>query len=389
MPGELSATLEQGLARLCSVLPFAQAAEHLAFFWGVQVSASTARRHAEAVGAAYVAVQEAELQQLEQACPVPPAGPPLQQVSADGAMVPLVGGKWAEVRTVAVATVGSNPRTDQAQATEPSYFSRLTDHDTFIRSAQVELHRRGTETAGVVVGVMDGAPWLQELLDRYRPDATRVLDLPHALGHLATTAQATFGAGSAALAVWLEQQADALKHGASSAVLLALVQLPAEQAANPTVAVAERDKTFRYLEHRLDQIQYAEFLARGYPIGSGLVESANKLVVEVRLKGSGMHWRSTNVNPMLALRNIACNERWPEAWPQICTRLRSQEQAARAARQQARHLRLLPAPPPAPPPPRPAVALPKPAPRVVNGRPAADHPWRRPFLRGGRDRAAS
>jgi|GEM_PF-6052956 hypothetical protein len=44
------------------------------------------------------------------------------------------------------------------------------------------------------------------------------------------------------------------------------------------------------------------------------VESANKLVVEARLKGASMHWQRQNVNPMLALRNGVCNERWLETW---------------------------------------------------------------------------
>ena len=45
-----------------------------------------------------------------------------------------------------------------------------------------------------------------------------------------------------------------------------------------------------------------------------MVESANKLVVEARFKGSGMRWKRSNVNPMLALRNGVCNERWQETW---------------------------------------------------------------------------
>ena len=39
-----------------------------------------------------------------------------------------------------------------------------------------------------------------------------------------------------------------------------------------------------------------------------MVESANKVVVQARLKGAGMHWEPTHVNPMLALRTAACNE---------------------------------------------------------------------------------
>ena len=74
---------------------------------------------------------------------------------------------------------------------------------------------------------------------------------------------------------------------------------------------------------------YPEFLAAGWPIGDGAVESANKLVVEARLKGSGMHWSRTQVNPMLALRNIVCHDRWDEAWPQIVQTLRQQAQQRR------------------------------------------------------------
>ena len=38
----------------------------------------------------------------------------------------------------------------------------------------------------------------------------------------------------------------------------------------------------------------------GWPIGSGSVESANKGVVQARLKGAGMRWERSHVNPMLA-----------------------------------------------------------------------------------------
>jgi hypothetical protein len=191
---------------------------------------------------------------------------------------------------------------------------------------------------------MDGADWLQKLLDRYRPDAVRVLDFPHALEHLASAAQATFGAGSASSAAWLAEQAHALKHDAPRAVLAALRVLPTAAAADPAGATRARDATLGYLAKRRDQLRYAEFLALGYPIGSGLIESANKLVVEARLKDSGMHWAPEHVNPMLALRTIACADRWTEAWPRICDQLRTAAQARRAARARQRRARGLPRP---------------------------------------------
>ncbi|MCA1598176.1 MAG: ISKra4 family transposase, partial [Chloroflexi bacterium] len=83
-------------------------------------------------------------------------------------------------------------------------------------------------------------------------------------------------------------------------------------------------------------MQYARFRAAGWPIGSGSGESANKLVVEARLKGAGMHWADQNVNPMLALRNAVCNDRWGEVWRQIEAEQRRQVRARRAERRRQR-----------------------------------------------------
>jgi len=373
-------------------MPFARAAEQLAFFWGVRLDAATVRRQAEAAGAAYVEVQDAELGRLEREASEPPPGPAVQQVSADGAMVPLVGGRWAEARTVAIGTITAEARdggsgSGEVHATELSYFSRLADHEAFIRLAHVELHRRGTERAGVVVGVQDGAEWEQQLLDRYRPDAVRILDFPHTLEHLGSAARAVFGEGTAEAAAWLDEQAGALKRGPPAAVLAALRALPTGAASDPAAAAEARDGTLGYLEKRREQIHYAEFLAAGFPIGSGLVEGGQKVVIQARLKGAGMHWAPEHVNPMLALRNIACADRWAEAWPLICGQRRTAAQARRTARARPRPVHQ-DAPPPCPARSRPAGVPARPK-LVVDGRPTAGHPWKRPFLAGGRARAVS
>lgn len=377
LAGGLSAGLAEGLVRLGSWMPFAQAAEHLAYFWGVHLSEATVRRHTEAAGAAYVAEQTAAVERLERELPAAPQGPQVQQVSADGAMIPLVGGRWTEAKTLAIGTVEADAAAG-AHATELSYFSRRADHETFTRLATVELHRRGTETAGVVVGVMDGADWLQTFLDHHRPDAVRVLDFAHAVEHLASAAQAALGPGTAATDTWLAARAHALKHGDLETVLTALRALPVGGAADPAAAAAARDRTLGYLAKRREQLRYAEFLAAGYPIGSGTVESANKLVVEARLKGSGMHWAPAHVDPLLALRTIACAGRWAEAWPAICRRLRDQACQGRAVRRVGRRAGatppIVPAPTALPPPRLPVSARPK---LVVGGRPTPQHPWKR------------
>ena len=99
------------------------------------------------------------------------------------------------------------------------------------------------------------------------------------------------------------------------------------------------------------------FRQNGWPIGSGMVESANKLVIEARLKGAGMHWDRTNVNPMLTLHNGVCNERGPETWQVAVSHHRHQRihrrtaRAAQCAQSVVSSCEPLPleAPPPAPP----------------------------------------
>ena len=96
-----------------------------------------------------------------------------------------------------------------------------------------------------------------------------------------------------------------------------------------------------YLEKRKEQLRYLQFQAQGWPIGSGIVESGNKLVVEARLKGSGMHWAEDHVDSMLAIRNIICSDRWKDEWPKIEDRLRQQSRLRRCHLHQSR----IPVPP--------------------------------------------
>lgn len=371
--------------RLGAWLPFRPAAALLAEFTGTTVSEATVRRRTEAAGAAYVAVQAAEVAALEADAPPAPPGPPTLLVSVDGAMVPLVGGAWAEVKTLAVGVVqpAALERGEWVvHTTGLSYFSRRAEAAEFSRLAAVETHRRGVARAGRVAGVADGAAWCQGFLDEHRPDATRILDFPHAAEYVARAGQAAGGA--AATRPWLAAQLHALRHGALGPVLAALRALQPDLADRPT-ALAAVATSLHYLETRAAQLAYADFTAGGLPIGSGSVESANKLVVEARMKGSGMHWAPAQVDPMLALRNIICSDRWAAAWPQIATQLRAAHRPPR------------PAPPPAAPPspvppgcadPPSILAMPAtrhddpaPSPRRDSPpmplRPPTAHPWRR------------
>jgi hypothetical protein len=383
LPGCLTPQLQEALAHLGSWMPFAQAAALLGRFTGVAVSASTALRQTELVGRAGAAVQLGEVERLEQdLSALPVVGPDQALVSVDGAMVPLRGGEWGEVKTLVVGRIAGRAGQDAegaegsagaapasagaegAKASELSYFSRLADAELFSRLALGELHCRGVATAGRVAAVSDGAEWIQGFLDLHCPHAVRILDFPHAAERLTLLSQTLAPADT----TWLPIQAHRLKHEGPAQLLVDLREQVAAYA-GPTgrEPPAEVSEALAYLEKRAHHMHYPAYMAAGWPIGSGVVESANKLVVEARLKGAGMHWARPSVNSMLTLRTAVCSDRWDAVWQESSAYLRQHR------------LPRVPAPAtPAPPPPAAAaLATPPAAPAPQPPAPVPTHPWRR------------
>lgn len=453
---------------------------------GTAVGATTIRETTEQAGQAQVHLQEQRVASLQADCPPSPPGPEVQLLSVDGAFLHLVGGEWKEVKTLAVGTVGEPVEKDGEQVvhtTDLSYFSRMSEAKVFEQQALVEIYERGVEKAGVVCAVTDGAEWIQGFVDLHRPDAVRILDFAHAMEKVAevghtideqglslscleesgeakkvkpnkarkrkegvepntscpsaqqratepntacqTQEQLAAKQGKARLAAWLDGQAEELNKGDAALVVQEIERLwllmQAEGRAKAAEAIATR---LNYLKERQSMITYATFREQGYPIGSGSVESANKLVVESRMKGSGMRWSEEHVDPMVALRNAACSHRWRQVWKQIRQQWMHQTQAQRASKSAKRLLERHPQaeqdlPEPAltqeRPSPKPIPAgqnvesvgavkkvagpssqtlevpltaessssgqgKPK-APSAGGQRPAPTHPWRRPFLR--------
>lgn len=320
LPGRLTPLGHEQLVRVASWMPFERAAELYGDLTGMEIHETMSRRYTERAGAVDVQIEEEAVQRLETE-PLLEAERDEQklQVSADGAMVPLLGGEWAEVKTVVIGVV--QPAVEEqgewvVHTRQLSYFSRLATAEEFQRLALAEMYRRGVDRAKAVGAVQDGAEWEQGFIDYHCPNAVRILDFPHAGEHLSQVGQALYGEHTPQAQQWLGNRLHQLKQEGPGPILAELGQL-AQQ--HPQVAEIEANRS--YLEKRQNQLNYPQFRAQGWPIGSGIVESGNKLVVEARLKGAGMHWARAHVNPMLALRNVLCSDRWKQEWPKIAARL--------------------------------------------------------------------
>jgi hypothetical protein len=394
LPGSLTPHAHECLVRLGTWIPsFKQASQELANTLQVNVSEAMSRRRTEAAGAAYEAVQRQEVERIEQKLPAPPQGADKIQVSADGTMVPLVGGEWTEVKTVAIGEIGKTIGKDGKEVVQTeniSYFSRKIEAQQFNRLALGEMHRRGVEQAQQVAAPADGAEWIQSFVDFHCPQAIRILDFPHAAERVSEIGQAVFGSDEAPSHSWLEHQLHQLKYEGPTELLKELRRL---QTQHPTLEILADN--LAYLEKRKAHMQYPTFQAQGLPIGSGVVESGHKVVVHPRLKGAGMHWSPDNVNPMVALRTLVCNDRWHEQWPKIAAQLRQEvTQRHRALREKrcAQKAILAHSSAPSPPPVTQTTTSLDPASSVGQStpttspsspqpptpyRPAPNHPWRR------------
>lgn len=385
LPGKLTPFLQEQLVRLGIWIPsFERASSLLQALTGARVSEASVRRRTEEAGAVYVGLQEREMEELKEGAREEPEGPGKMVVSVGGAMVPLVAGEWAEVKTMVLGEV--EPPKGKGKETivktrKLSYCSRLGEAEGFKWQALVETHRRGLATAGEVASVSDGAGWIQGFVDFHRPDAVRILDFPHVAEHVNQTGQALFGEGTPEARAWLNRQMEQLKAEGPVGLLATLRELKETHPRSTPLA-----GHLSYLEKREEQMQYPAYQAAGWPIGSGMVESANKLLVEERLKGSGMHWAREHVNPLVALRTVVFNDRWDDAWRQIAQALRQKTWQRRLQRQQARRTRGAPPLPsdetrtmscsPSAPQVPPAAHRPTEAQPTSPHRPAADHPWR-------------
>lgn len=296
----------QGLVLLGSMVPYACAATHLETLLKVQVSKSTVRRLTEQAGACLQQWQD------QYACPgqgseQPKQAAPRQAMATDGVLIPVLPNEWAEVKMVTIGEV-CQTKSGEPHCEKLSYFARLADAETFGDLASFEIQRRRVDQAREVAAINDGAEWIQGFVQGHRADAVRILDFAHAAQYISEIATLAQNAGVPLPPTWVSEQWHKLKEDGPTSVLKEVRRL---SASTPGDEMLEK---VAYLHKREGQMQYQQYRAGGWPIGSGIAESGNKLVVQARLKGAGMHWARPQVNAMLALRTTLCSNRWTQDW---------------------------------------------------------------------------
>jgi len=262
---------------------------------------------------------------------------------ADGKGVPMVRRETADLKArrgkgdkktrkkeaiaTAVYTIEPYPRTPQAvvdalfKKDQPSVkrptpchkqiFASLDGKEAAIQRLAEWAARRDHPHIRDRVALTDGSEPLQKQVLARLLGFTLVLDIIHVDEYIWKAGTAIYGETDPKRAGWVEaQMLDILSSRADQVI---------QQLVDKTQSVrksSQAGKVFRqvanYLRRNQPYMDYADYLRRGWPIGTGVVEGVCRHLVKDRMELSGMRWALSGAGSLLALRAVNENGDWEE-----------------------------------------------------------------------------
>jgi hypothetical protein len=194
------------------------------------------------------------------------------------------------------------------------YLSGLYDLNQLGLELRKQAGQVGMDNADVWIGLTDGGNGLEEFVRRnFSRDPVLILDFWHASEYLTELGQVLYPADEQTRKRVVGEWCRTLKREGGACVLDILRALPVSR--KPAV----RDKhatTLNYFANNVHRMDYPTYVANGWSIGSGAVESACKTVVGQRLKQAGMRWREYGTDAVCHLRALFKSEdgQWQAFW---------------------------------------------------------------------------
>jgi hypothetical protein len=172
-----------------------------------------------------------------------------------------------------------------------------------------DLVRRNRHVHRPLVFVSDGERALWEKQREYFPWAIGVLDIFHVLERLWLAAHCLHHEGSATAESYVTERFRSLLEGKVRNVIAGLRTQARHQAGATRRTLRQ---VANYFANNQEHMKYDEYLAQGYPIGSGVAEGACRHVVKDRMEQSGMRWTVAGAQAMLHTRAIYLNGDWEQ-----------------------------------------------------------------------------
>jgi hypothetical protein len=316
----LSPALEDKLGYFATVTGTYEMAAQLARKVGVPIEDSTVRALVQRLGARAEAQTQARLKTLPRE-KTPTAAPgALAVVMFDGCQLRHRGRGWGKKKTKEPRVEWHEQKVGVFYRHEQNAAGQLTQKVVVsCQGPPVELGERlhweamreGLGRARQTLAVSDGAPWIWHLVEGHWRGAHQLLDFYHASQHLHALGETLHPRDAALRAKWVKQQCHDLRHGQHPKVLRRIARLRRRRG----VAGENIRREQHYFASHGPRMNYQEIAQRGWPIGSGAVESACAQK-QRRFKRPGQFWTERGLRHLDALIQAREHDYWDELWLQ-------------------------------------------------------------------------
>jgi hypothetical protein len=309
--------------------PFDHGRGQMKVLAGLEVTAKSVERTAEAIGADIAAGEQREIRKAIQLdLPVIVGEPiPILYIQMDGTGVPVVKketegrkgrntGQPAHTREVKLGCVFTQTKWDSEgyplrDPDSTTYTGAIETAEEFGKRIYLEAWNRGWSRAEKKVVIGDGAEWIWNLADQHFPGAIQIVDLYHARQHLWDVARKLYPNDEVNQKVWMKiHRKRLLDKGKIEKLVLSLRLI---DSTNPDVIEKIR-LAADYFEKNAARMRYPKFRRQHLFVGSGVIEAGCKTVIGSRLKQSGMFWTVSGANSIIALRCCHLNDRFEDYW---------------------------------------------------------------------------
>lgn len=291
--------------------------------WGCALDDSTVHALVQRVGARAEAQTQARLKTVPQEIDPARAPSALGVAMIDGWMARYRGPGWGQEETDEARVAWHELKTgvfyrhEQAGAKENGRGLLAEKVVVSWQGAAVELGerlhheaiRRGLGRAQAIEAVGDGAPWIWNLVDGRWAEATQVLDFYHAGQHLWALGRALHPKEETKVQPWVEERLHRLRHGQEKKVLKEIAGLKPGRGAAGQIVRREQN----YFSSQVGRMAYETVADRGWPIGSGAVESACRQK-QCRYKRPGQFWTAKGLRHLCALEEARTHGHWDQLW---------------------------------------------------------------------------
>ena len=319
---QMSPALAEKLVFTVTVTGSYEEASSLAGQWGCPVDDSVIHRLVQRLGQKAEAQTRIRLPQIPLEKEPQKAAAELGVLMSDGWMARFRGSGWGKKKTkkdrVAWHEIktGVFYRHDQLAQTEAGrgLISEKVvvrwqgDPSHFGQRLSWEARRQGLGRAKETLALADGGKWIWNLVEDRWSHARQLLDFYHASEHLSHLAAALWADDPTAKA-WVQERCHQLRHGEEAKVLTEIAALKPPRGARGEIVRKEKN----YFAGQSQRMNYQAIADRGWPIGSGAVESACRQS-QCRFKRSGQFLTQLGFRHLNALDEARRNHHWEELW---------------------------------------------------------------------------